>query len=88
MEKEEAKLIVKEFLCDSDKLNYTKTEQEKTPLRKAFDMSYRALCVQTDEISFTEKEVNKIMNAIISSCVDTTNGMQDRLLNLLERHVN
>lgn len=87
LEKEEAKLIIKEFLSDADKFNAVKSEQEKTPLRKAIGMSYQALCVKTGEITFTEKEVDKIMNSIISSCVQTTNEMQDRLLKLLENHV-
>jgi hypothetical protein len=35
---------------------------------------------------FSEKEIDLIINAIISSCVDTSRELQDRLLELLEQH--
>ena len=84
MDKAEAKMIMKEFLEDCDKTLPTKN---KSPLRKAFDMAYQALCRDNSENYFEEKEVDLICSAVINSPVDTSNELQDRLLKLLNENM-
>ena len=82
MEKSEAKMLIKEFLEDSDKVN----KGNRTPLRKAFGMAYDALCDSHEEVLFTEKEVDLITTSVIMSAIDTPNELQDRLLKALTQH--
>ena len=39
-----------------------------------------------DTVTFSEKEIDKLMNALISSCVDTSRQLQDKLYKLLLEH--
>lgn len=84
MDRVEAKMILKEFLEDCDK---TQPTEHKSPLRKAFDMAYQSLCKSDIENYFEEKEIDLICSAIINSPVDTSKGLQDRVLNLLNENM-
>ena len=83
MDRSEAIMIMKEFLEDCNK---TQKNEYKTPLRKAFDMSYEALCKNDKGIYFTQKEIDTIMQSIISSVVDISNELQDKVLALLNEN--
>lgn len=84
MDRAEAKLIMKEFLEDCDK---TQPTENKSSLRKAFDMAYKELCRNDSENYFEEKEVDLICSAIINSPVDTSRELQDRVLKLLNENM-
>lgn len=86
MEKEDAKEILREFLENCDKVQKT---ENKTPLRKALEMSYTELCKsdKSDNIYFTQEEVSKICSAIIDSPVDTSRELQDKVLKVLQDKV-
>ena len=83
MNKAEAKMIMKEFLEDCDK---TQPTEHKSPLRKAFDLAYQELCRGGNENYFEEKEIDLMCSAIISSPVDTSRELQDRVLALLNEN--
>lgn len=83
MQKNEAIEILKEFLEDCDKMQKT---ENKTPLRKAFDLAYKELCKSKDKDYFKSEEVNKICSAIINSPVDTSRELQDKVYRVLSNY--
>lgn len=80
MRKEEAILFIDEFLCDSEK------DETSAPLQETLRMAKSSL-ENSMKYPFSEREIDKVMNAIIRSCVDTSNALQDKVLNVLNLHL-
>lgn len=61
-------------------------QEQKTPLRKAFDLAYSELCKSDNASCFRQEEIDKVCQAIIDSPVDTSRELQDRVLNILQNN--
>lgn len=61
-------------------------KQNKTPLRKAFDLAYSELCKNNNNPCFRQEEIDKVCQAIIDSPVDTSRELQDRVLSILQNN--
>ena len=81
MEKFEAYQIVNGFVSDCTKWN----DGEKTYIVKAFEKAEESLKNEIS-ITFTDDEIDLLCSAVISSVVDTSKGLQDRLYRLLVTH--
>lgn len=81
MEKFEAYQLINGFVSDCTKWN----NGEQTIMVKAFSKAEEALKNEIN-ITFTDDEIDLLCHAVISSVVDTSKGLQDRLYRLLVTH--
>lgn len=84
MTKKEALLVLGDFI-DTGSSVRKKNGIEDTVLTKSLDFAYSALKSEVDYI-FSDAEIELLCNAVISSVVPTSRGLQDKLYNLLMTH--